>query len=87
MKSAALEHAKQKIRVNAICPGFTHTELVDAAIEAVPHVFDKLVADDIPMGRIAETDEIVRAVLWLCSDEASFVTGQALAADGGFLAR
>lgn len=86
-KTAAFEYAKQGIRVNAICPGFTHTELVDAAIEAIPALFEKLLTNDIPMGRIAEAEEIVNAVLWLCSEETSFVTGQALAPDGGWLAK
>lgn len=85
-KTAAFEYASKGIRVNAICPGYTHTELVDNALEAIPALFDKIVAD-IPMGRIAETEEIVNAVLWLCSDESSFVTGQALAPDGGWLAK
>jgi A-factor type gamma-butyrolactone 1'-reductase (1S-forming) len=85
-RTAAFEYAAQAIRVNAICPGYTHTELVDNALEALPGLFDKIVAD-VPMRRIAATEEIVRAVLWLCSDEASFVTGQALAADGGWLAK
>jgi NAD(P)-dependent dehydrogenase (short-subunit alcohol dehydrogenase family) len=85
-RTAAFEYARKGIRVNAICPGYTHTELVDNALEALPGLFDKIVAD-VPMGRIAETEEIVNAVLWLCSDESSFVTGQAIAPDGGWLAK
>ena len=72
--------------MNAFCPGYTHSELVDAAIEAVPPLFEKILVD-VPMVRIAETEEITNAVLWLSSDEASFVTGQAFAPDGGWLAK
>lgn len=61
-KTAAFEYAKQGIRINAICPGYTHTELVDAALEAIPALSDKILAD-VPMGRIAEAEEIVNAVL------------------------
>ena len=86
-KTAAIEYAKQGIRVNAVCPGYTHSDMVDPAIESFPDEFARMLANDIPMGRIAETEEITRAVLWLCSDESSFVTGHALAADGGWLAK
>ena len=87
-KSAAYEYATKGIRVNAVCPGFTHSEMVDKAIDELP---DEWVQESIirhtPMGRIAETSEIANAVLWLCSDESSYVTGQALAPDGGWLAK
>lgn len=85
-KTAAFEYAKQGLRVNAICPGLTHSALVDAALEAVPGLLEKFLVD-VPMGRLAETEEIANAVLWLSSDEASFVTRQAFAPDGGWLAK
>lgn len=87
MRTAAYEYAKQGIRVNAVCPGFTHSEMVDAALETLPPEFEQMILDNTPMGRIAETVEIANAVWWLCSDEASFVTGQALAPDGGWLVK
>ena len=85
-KSAAFDYAKQGIRVNAVCPGYAHSEMVDPGLEAFPEEFAKIL-NDVPMGRIADTEEIAAAVLWLCSDEASFVTGHALAPDGGWLAK
>jgi NAD(P)-dependent dehydrogenase (short-subunit alcohol dehydrogenase family) len=86
-KSAAIEYAKAGIRVNAICPGWTHSEMVDPALEAMPEVLGGLIAQDVPMGRVADASEIARAVLWLCSNESSYVTGTSLTADGGWTAR
>jgi NAD(P)-dependent dehydrogenase (short-subunit alcohol dehydrogenase family) len=85
-KTAANEYAKQGIRVNALCPGWTHSEIVDAALDAYPDVMG-LIRQWVPMERVAETVEVARVALWLCSSEASYITGQALAPDGGWLAR
>lgn len=87
-RSAAFEYAKQGIRVNAVCPGFTHSEMVDKAIDELPpeYIEEKIIKHT-PLGRIAETQEIADVVLWLCSDESSYVTGQAIAPDGGWLAK
>jgi NAD(P)-dependent dehydrogenase (short-subunit alcohol dehydrogenase family) len=86
-KSAAIDYATQGIRVNAVCPGWTHSEMVDPALAAMPDVFAALLKNDVPMQRIAAAAEIARAVLWLCSDEASYVTGHPLVVDGGVVAR
>ncbi len=82
-RAAALDYAKQGIRVNAVNPGGTATELLD-------HAFGQLgiTADDlgslVPMGRIGQATEIAQAVVFLCSDAASYITGQPLVIDGGY---
>ncbi len=85
-RAAALEYATEGIRVNAICPGVIDTEMVDrfsghdAAAKAA-------MTDLEPVGRFGRPDEIADAVVWLASRQSSFVTGQAIAIDGGFVAR
>ena len=86
-QTAAHEYATKNIRINAVCPGFTHSEAVDAALDAFPEMMNKFIADNVPMQRVADSIEIARVVLWLCSDDASFITGQAIAPDGGWLSR
>ncbi len=81
-KTAALELAKSNIRVNAVAPGAVQTNLLErmsGGEEAAQGV-----AQAIPMGRISDPEEVARAVVWLCSDEASYVTGHTLVVDGGF---
>lgn len=85
-RTAALEYAKEGIRVNAVCPGVIHTKMIDRAVQGHPGMEAQLVAAE-PMGRMGTPEEIAEAVLWLCSDGASFVTGQALAVDGGWVAQ
>lgn len=85
-KSAALEYATQGIRVNAVCPGGVHTEMVDRVLQNTPGMADQINSMQ-PMGRIATPEEIADAVLWLCSDKSSFVTGHALVIDGGLVAQ
>ena len=89
-KTAALEYAKAGIRVNAVCPGPTQTPLVDRILNAQPQIANQIVeaikARE-PLGRMGQPEEIAEAVVWLCSEAASFVTGAALAVDGGFVAQ
>lgn len=82
-KSAALEYAPVGIRVNAVCPGPVETPMVQRALSAAPEHMDAVIKE-IPAGRLGRSEEIASAVLWLCSEQAGFVIGQALAVDGGF---
>lgn len=83
-RSAALEYARKNIRINAVCPGFTDTPLVDELAAANPKMVEATI-NAIPMRRLGTPEEIAQAILWLCSDDSSFVTGHALAIDGGRL--
>jgi NAD(P)-dependent dehydrogenase (short-subunit alcohol dehydrogenase family) len=82
-KTAALENAQTGIRVNAVCPGVIQTPMIDRVTGKDPNIIKQLVVGD-PMGRVGQPDEIASAVLWLSSDSASYVTGQALTVDGGW---
>ncbi len=83
-KTAALEYADQDIRVNAVCPGVIRTPMTEFFIDGDPEAEKAAVARH-PMGRLGEPREIGDAVVWLCSDRASFVTGHPLVVDGGHL--
>ena len=85
-KTAALDYATQGVRVNAVCPGVIATEMIERFTHDDPTARAAMVATE-PVGRLGTPDEIAATVLWLCSDAASFVTGQAIAVDGGFVAR
>lgn len=85
-QAAALEYAKSQIRINAVCPGVINTPMIERAVKDNPQMKAGLVAGE-PIGRIGEPEEIADAVLWLCSAGASFVTGQAIAVDGGWVAQ
>ena len=83
-KTAALENARSGIRVNAVCPGVIETPMAKRIFGA-PKVH-KYVLSCHPIGRFGGPAEIAEAVVWMCSDRASFMTGQSLVLDGGFLA-
>ena len=81
-KSAALDMAQQNIRINGVAPGPIDTGLLHRMVDGkVPM---EAIAAQVPMGRIAQPEEVAAAILWLCSDAASYVTGHILAVDGGF---
>jgi NAD(P)-dependent dehydrogenase (short-subunit alcohol dehydrogenase family) len=85
-KVAALDYAAQGVRINAICPGVIRTPMVERLIATRPEIEAEMQAGE-PIGRFGRPEEIAAAVVWLCSDAASFVTGVALPIDGGYLAR
>jgi NAD(P)-dependent dehydrogenase (short-subunit alcohol dehydrogenase family) len=87
-KSAALEYATRGIRVNAICPGMIQTPMSDKMIaEGQGEELDRMLHSFVPMARLGRPEEIADAVLWLCSSAASYVTGQSISVDGGYVMR
>ncbi len=85
-KSAAVEYADRGIRINAVCPGLVNTPLMDRIHASNPDL--KAEADSWqPIGRAGEPEEIAEAVIWLCSEKASFVVGHMMTVDGGLVVR
>ncbi|MCM2349300.1 MAG: SDR family oxidoreductase [Bacteriovoracaceae bacterium] len=82
-KTAALEYAQNYIRVNVVCPGVIHTPMLDRFTRGQEDAMGQLA----PMGRVGQPEEIAESVLWLCSDQASYVTGLTLTVDGGWTAQ
>lgn len=81
-KAAALEYAKQGVRINAVCPGFVRTAMLSKLIAEYPGVEEQLAGRE-PVGRIARPEEVARVIRGLCSEGASFITGISLPVDGG----
>ena len=81
-KAAALDYAASGIRVNAVCPGYIDTSMMDRFTGGTPEGRAKVTAEE-PIGRVGEPEEIAAAALWLCSDAAAFVVGHAMVVDGG----
>jgi NAD(P)-dependent dehydrogenase (short-subunit alcohol dehydrogenase family) len=87
-KSAALEYATRGIRVNDVCPGMIQTPMSDKMIaEGQGAELDAMLKTFVPMKRLGRPEEIADAVVWLCSDAASYITGQSIPVDGGFVMR
>lgn len=84
-KTAALEYVKKNIRVNAICPVYTHSAMVQELMETAPEMEERM-RRVIPMGRFGQPEEIAQAIMWLCTPENDFCTGQAIQMDGGMTA-
>ncbi len=84
-KTAALENAKQGIRVNAVCPGVIRTAMIDR-VTGKDKTVEKQYESMEPVGRMGTPEEVAEAIVWLCSDASSFVTGDAMAVDGGWIA-
>lgn len=84
-KSTALEFARKGIRVNCVCPGPTRTGMNEELTATNPEIV-KAMDQKVPMGRIGEPEEVAAAAIFLCSDEASYITGHALPVDGGIVA-
>lgn len=86
-KTAALEYAESGVRVNAVTPGFIKTPLLEeGGITSDPEVLEQIESRH-AMNRLGTPEEVANAVIWLSSDEASFVTGEAFAVDGGYLSQ
>ncbi|MEP7213638.1 MAG: SDR family oxidoreductase [Acidobacteriota bacterium] len=81
-KSAALDYAAQNIRINTVAPGYVATPMMDRFTGGTNEGWDKIAAET-PIGRAAKPEEIAAAVIWLCSDAASFTVGHTLVVDGG----
>lgn len=81
-RSAALDYAKQNIRINAVNPGMIATEMMDRLANGNP----EQMASIVPMGRLGQPEEIAATIVFLCSDAASYITGQPLVVDGGYTA-
>jgi len=81
-KAAALEYASKNIRINAVCPGYTESALLDQLLAARPDM-ETILKAHIPMRRFGQPEEIAEAVVWLASDTTKFITGQTIVLDGG----
>jgi NAD(P)-dependent dehydrogenase (short-subunit alcohol dehydrogenase family) len=81
-RAAALDYAAQNIRINAVCPGYIDTPMMDRFTGGTPEGRAKVISEE-PIGRMGKPEEIAATVVWLCSDAAAFVIGHAMVVDGG----
>ena len=85
-KTDALTYADDNIRINSVHPGFTLTSGMRAILKEMPAVVDNVSAK-VPMGRMGTPDEIANGILFLASDESSYITGAELVIDGGYISQ
>jgi NAD(P)-dependent dehydrogenase (short-subunit alcohol dehydrogenase family) len=85
-RASSLEYAAQGLRINAVCPGSTRTPMLEGFMGGDEKV-EKMMRNAVPMRRLGRPEEIAAAIVWLCSDAASFVTGHAMSVDGGSVSR
>ncbi|MBD3616314.1 MAG: SDR family oxidoreductase [Gracilimonas sp.] len=86
-KAAAIEYAPQKIRINAVCPGFIDTPMLERAGITKDEDTLTYIRSLHPMARLGKSEEVANVIVWLASEEASFITGHPLMVDGGYIAR
>lgn len=86
-EAAALEYAPEGVRVNAVCPGFIETPMLERAGITTDEDTKHGIEQKHPLGRLGTSEEIAEAIYWLCSDASSFVTGHSLLVDGGYVAQ
>jgi NAD(P)-dependent dehydrogenase (short-subunit alcohol dehydrogenase family) len=86
-KTAAIDYGQKGIRVNALCPGYCHSEMVDPYVDAEPALFEKLLKRHSAMNRLGESDEVAEAIAFLLSDSSSFINGVAIPMQGGEMTR
>ncbi|MBK6299472.1 MAG: SDR family oxidoreductase [Sphingomonadales bacterium] len=82
-KTAAIDYGQQGLRVNALCPGYCHSEMVDPYVEAEPELFKRIIDRHSAMNRLGESQEVADAIVWLLSGQSSFVNGAAIPIEGG----
>ncbi|MEP7367344.1 MAG: SDR family oxidoreductase, partial [Acidobacteriota bacterium] len=86
-KSTAIDYGQQGIRVNVVCPGFTHSEMVDPLADSMPDLMGAFLNRYSAQKRLGDAEEVAEAIAWLCSDASRFVSGAVLAVDGGGTSR
>jgi NAD(P)-dependent dehydrogenase (short-subunit alcohol dehydrogenase family) len=86
-KTAAAEYAPQGVRINAVCPAFIETPMLEKAGILGNEDFEKMIISLHPINRMGTPEEVAEAIVWLCSDGASFVVGESMLVDGGYVAR